>query len=581
MRALVVIGYIAIASAALADPRSLPGWQTYEQLCAACHGIDGNGGGAAVPYLRGVPADFTRAQFSWRSTPQQATNEDLRRAIHFGVGGTSMPGFTELGTDELDELVAVVRGFAAPPVRDRSSSIGVGPAAIDPARGAQLWTTRGCTSCHGPDGRGNRDLANGPYDLTAEPLHRPRVADEPRDRRAAAAATIANGTRTMPSYAGSLGQDEIWALADHVVELGAHAKPVSPTMSTSTKLATATWPGTDSLEARVFGTPIAPQGTPPPGMTPAEASLSAAQCGRCHAKQVREWQPSLHAGAMSVGFAARLADGADAASCARCHAPLAEQASDPELRAQGVQCAGCHVRGWTRLGPPNLAPSLQPVATYPFEPSAIYERSDVCLPCHQLPPSTAVAGRPLLNTYKEWLDGPYAHRGVQCQSCHMPNREHQWLGVHDATTFRQGIKLTARATRTGDTYELDAELANIGAGHFLPTTATPAVWLRLELVDGSRVVGSFAQRIGRDVVWDGAWHERADTRIPPGRSLRVARTWHGGHATAARVTVEVHPDAYYEQLYARRLGANPLYAAALRKALGSRYIAETREIALP
>jgi hypothetical protein len=51
------------------------------------------------------------------------------------------------------------------------------------------------------------------------------------------------------------------------------------------------------------------------------------------------------------------------------------------------------------------------------------------------------------------------------------------------------------------------------------------------------------------------------------------------------VTIEAHPDEYYEGLYATRLGANPLasslYGAALQKARGSHYIAETREIALP
>ena len=30
-------------------------------------------------------------------------------------------------------------------------------------------------------------------------------------------------------------------------------------------------------------------------------------------------------------------------------------------------------------------------------------------------------------------------------------------------------------------------------------------------------------RIGRDVYWDGSWHERSDTRIPPGESVTMAR----------------------------------------------------------
>jgi mono/diheme cytochrome c family protein/ribosomal protein L40E len=588
VRGFVVVCCIAIASSAHAAPQDLPGWPRYQQLCAACHGVRGDGHGAAVPYVRGAPADFAYGSFAWRSTPSGAppTDEDLRRTIRLGVRETSMPAYAELANEDFEQLIEVIRAFAYhPPGYEPPLPLGPGPALRDPARGAKLWAANGCASCHGDDGRGNQALASHPYDLTAEPLHRPRLGDTPDDRRNAAAWTIETGTSRMPGYAQQIPYDQIWALADRVVELNARAKPQSPAMDAAKTLATGIWPGGDFDEARVFGKLLVSQGPPLPGMTPAETSVSAAQCGRCHAKQLREWQPSLHAGAISVGFAARLADGADASRCMRCHAPLAEQASDAQLQAQGVQCAGCHVRNWTRLGPPNVSPSLARVAGYPAQPSAIYERSDFCQPCHQLPPSTSVAGKPLLDTYKEWLDGPYAHRGVQCQSCHMPNREHEWLGVHDPTTFRQGIRLDAEAHRAGDAIEITAELANIGAGHDLPTTPTPAVWLRLEILEGTRVVGSFEQRIGRDIYWDGQWHERADTRIPPGGSLRVARQWQAGHANAARVTVEVHPDDYYERLYAERLATNPpgraLYEAALRRANGSHYTAETRWIALP
>src|SRR5205814_3778308 len=122
----------------------------------------------------------------------------------------------------------------------------------------------------------------------------------------------------------------------------------------------------------------------------------------------------------------------------------AEQHADERLRAQGASCAGCHVRGWTRHGPPVVSPSLLALPDYPLVTLPIYERADMCLPCHQLPPRAAVGGRPLLDTYREWLEGPYMARGIQCQHCHMPNREHTFLGVHDEHAFRQGIALTAR-----------------------------------------------------------------------------------------------------------------------------------------
>jgi hypothetical protein len=109
-----------------------------------------------------------------------------------------------------------------------------------------------------------------------------------------------------------------------------------------------------------------------------------------------------------------------------------------------------------------------PAPGYPLVELAIYERSDFCMPCHQLPPRTAVNGKPLLNTYKEWLEGPYMARGIQCQHCHMPNREHTWLGIHDRDTVRQGMRATATARRTDGVVTVVATLANIGAGHFLP-----------------------------------------------------------------------------------------------------------------
>src|SRR6185436_12701475 len=232
-------------------------------------------------------------------------------------------------------------------------------------------------------------------------------------------------------------------------------------------------------------------------LAPVQASLRAAQCARCHPRQAREWETSLHRGAASPGVLAQTEYGmapAERAGCLRCHAPLAEQASDAALRGDGVSCAGCHVRGWVRRGPPGVSPQLLALPGYPLVTVGLYQRADFCLPCHQLPPRNAVAGRPLLDTYREWLEGPYMPRGVQCQHCHMPSREHSVLGVHDPNTFRQGIALDASAHRHGAAVTAVATIANIGAGHYLPTTPTPAAWLSITLVDarGQPIAGATA-----------------------------------------------------------------------------------------
>jgi mono/diheme cytochrome c family protein len=541
-----------------------------------------------------------------------------------------MPAFDQiLSASELDGLVAQLKAFAPAAFGTKRGkpapvvTFGAPPARTDAARGATLWTQQGCHTCHGATGRGDGATVTtpgasiaAPYDLTSRPFRRPRAPSlDTADKRRAIMQSIATGlTGTgMPGYAGTLPDPDLWALADHVAALNVRVPVRDPSMldaatiaaDARTMLEVGTWPGVDPDEHQIFGAVLAPQGSAPASLTPAQASLSQRQCARCHAKQAREWTGSVHAAASSWGLGARELDHAvaEGTSCNRCHTPLAEQqpsspAYDPALRSEGVSCAGCHVRDWVRRGPPQRASSLLPASGYPLVELAIYERSDFCMPCHQLPPRSAVNGKPLLNTYKEWLEGPYMARGIQCQHCHMPNREHTWLGIHDRGTVRQGIKLAGTAHRSASsapspTISVVASLTNIGAGHNLPTTSTPALVLRIELVDarGTPITGAVAEtRIGRDVTFDTAWRERSDTRLPPGNTATMARAWTAGRtaqATAARITVEVHPDAFYERLYTERLAVKlppatrAAYETALARARGSHYVAEQVEILIP
>jgi hypothetical protein len=139
---------------------------------------------------------------------------------------------------------------------------------------------------------------------------------------------------------------------------------------------------------------------------------------------------------------------------------------------------------------------------------------------------------------------------------------------------------TARADVRAGAVTVVAELTNVGAGHYLPTTTTPAAWLTITLIDaaGAPIEGASSYvRIGRDLTFDGRWHEREDTRIPPGETLTMARAWSGGRtaaAVSAKVRVIVSPDDYYEHLYERRL-AGPLPAA--RRALYEQALARARK----
>ena len=604
--AVVLVGAATVAQAAPA-PRTLPGWPLYERQCSACHGADGDGRGPAAPFTWGRPRAFAEGQYEWRTTPigSPPTDDDLRLAIRRGVAGTSMPAF-RFGAADLDALVVVLKAFAPAAFAAPAVPVVLGAAsAPDPARGAMLWRTIGCVACHGAGGRGDgpaaRGLAEPPYDLVAFPLRRPREGSDVRGAAALSIATGLSGTG-MPGFAGAISDADIWALADHVAALGAHGARTDRSAIDDdeiaadrvTKLAVGTWPGpaTDP-EAAVFGTRLAPQGTPPPGLTPELVSLAPTACARCHPTQHAEWRTSVHGAAVSPGLLAQLDYGLTAAegeTCRRCHAPLDEQRTDLALRATGVSCAGCHVRGFTRHGPPNPAAAATPYPGYPRVAQGLYERADFCLPCHQLPPRMAVNGKPLLDTYKEWLESPFPARGVMCQDCHMVRRAHLWRGVHDRDMFRQAIDLVTTSERAGDQLTVTAELRNRGAGHFLPTTTTPTVWLSIELLDarGTVLPGTASSlRIGRDLTFDGTWHERADTRIPPGGRAVNRHTWRAvPAATAARITVLVQPDAFYEAIYAARLQreqpapARTLNEQALARARASHYVAEQRVLRL-
>jgi mono/diheme cytochrome c family protein len=511
-----------------------------------------------------------------------------------------MPGF-RFTDAETDELIAVIKAFAPAAFTSPAAPVALGPPpAPNATRGAALWSTLGCSTCHGPGGHGDgpaaKTMIEPPYDLVAFPVRRPRADADLRRATALSIATGLAGT-PMPGFAGAVPDADLWALADHVVALGARTTQRDRAAiddreigaDRTAKIVAGTWPGpSGDPDAALFGTAIPAQGPPPAGLAPALAALAPAACARCHPQQQAEWSTSIHGGAASPGLIAQLDFGlapAESASCRRCHTPLDEQRADLALRSTGVSCAGCHLRGYTRHGPPNVSPALAPIAGYPLVTQTIYERADFCLPCHQLPPRTAVNGKPLLNTYKEWLEGPFPARGVACQDCHMPKRAHLWRGVHDRDMFRQAIDLDATASRSGDTVTVVATLRNRGAGHDVPTTATPGAWLSIELLDarGAAIPGATSSlRIGRDVYYDGTWHERADTRIPPGGRAVMARAWTTVGATQVRLTLEVRPDELYESIYASRLRASQppqaraLYERALAHATSTHYLAEQR-----
>lgn len=286
--------------------------------------------------------------------------------------------------------------------------------------------------------------------------------------------------------------------------------------------------------------PITAQGPSPAGAYSFALGLSSTSCGTCHPQPYTTWQDSLHAQAFSPGLAGQLPafTHGEQQDCLRCHAPRMEQQSewsDRRLSAklEGVDCASCHVRAGTRIGPR----AVEPTPHGKVEGNALFKRSEFCSACHQFgPEGLAFNGKPLENTFEEWKASRYARENITCQSCHMPGGRHEFRGIHDAEMTRRG--LAVRAVREQNRIRLTA--TNAGAGHHLPTYTTPLI--RIEIAAGSE---RREHVLRRELAWDArtGLREIRDTRLAAGESVSLVLEL-PAHASGS-VVVTVDPGYDY------------------------------------
>lgn len=358
--------------------------------------------------------------------------------------------------------------------------------------------------------------------------------------------------------------------------------------------------------------PVPAQGPPPEGFSPLEADLAPEACASCHPEQHAQWKESLHAQAYSPGFAGQLIEGSLSApaalrNCQTCHTPLEEQQPvtadgepapedryDPELRAQGIVCASCHVRAHRRYGPPRRAdapPVEGPLPHGGFEARPEYREARFCATCHQFWDDAGVNGKPIQNTFVEWRESRHAAEGRTCQDCHMPERAHLWRGIHDPETVRGAVDVTLAAPQV-DAGRVRAELAlhNRGVGHAFPTYVTPRVFLAVWQEDAAGTPLEDTRQeavVGRQVDFR-RWTETFDTRVLPGERFVLAydaARAEDAARVAARVTVD--PDWHYRGLFAslRTSYTDPearrLLEEAHRRTQESAYTLATRRRPLP
>lgn len=210
-------------------PANAPiGQRVYAQHCAVCHGPDGRGNGPAAPSLRPHPRDFTKGQFKYKSTPvgQPPTDEDLIRVVSEGLQASAMPYWRDLLTEqEIREVISYIKSMS--PVFQKTTPR---PLAIPPrvpadeasvGRGKALFAGRGCSVCHGPNGRGMIPMIdmNGytviSRDLSAPWTFRGRSTPEQIWLRI----TTGLAPSPMPAFETVLIPTERWDLVNYVLSL--------------------------------------------------------------------------------------------------------------------------------------------------------------------------------------------------------------------------------------------------------------------------------------------------------------------------------------------------------------------------
>ncbi len=207
------------------------GKSLYQEHCANCHGLGGDGQGPVAADLSTKPQNFTKGEYKFRSTMsgELPTDEDLFRTISVGIPGTAMESYQELSQPDRMALVAYLKTLSPRFLKSPQGTPIIFPEArpLTPesaTHGRQLYKEMQCAACHGPNGKGDGGLAKQLTDTDGNPIQpadltrkRLKSGDGPKDLYR----TIMTGLdgTPMPSYGYSLDPEEGWDLALFIFSL--------------------------------------------------------------------------------------------------------------------------------------------------------------------------------------------------------------------------------------------------------------------------------------------------------------------------------------------------------------------------
>jgi mono/diheme cytochrome c family protein len=233
------------------------GEQAYVQYCRACHGDKGDGKGPAAKGLRPPPRDFTLGVFKFASVPSGTlpVDEDFERIVRTGLHGTAMLAWDGVPEGRLRDIIQYIKTFS-PRWKDEQPGEPIattddpwrGRLAEAVARGKLVYhgmaRCQGCHPAYAPrayifeatrqlTGEGSADFREAMYlpelkesdfgvkilppDFTFHELR--SIRDEHRLGDLHRVVSAGVGGTAMPTWTGSLPEEDIWALVHFVNSL--------------------------------------------------------------------------------------------------------------------------------------------------------------------------------------------------------------------------------------------------------------------------------------------------------------------------------------------------------------------------
>jgi mono/diheme cytochrome c family protein len=164
--------------------KPIDGIAVFQQNCAQCHGADGDGRGSTI--LNPPARYFGRDKFKFASTANGIpTDDDLMHVMRHGIPGSAMPNFVNVCDEECQACIEQIRRFTRQGLYQRQVEKAlkndddiepakfsqmaakmsvpeakleipaIPPATFDSVQRGKLVYAKLCSSCHGPEGKGD------------------------------------------------------------------------------------------------------------------------------------------------------------------------------------------------------------------------------------------------------------------------------------------------------------------------------------------------------------------------------------------------------------------------------------------